>query len=135
MSVPSDTVTDTKWVSAGVPVGLSDHTLGTHVAPAAVALGAHLVEKHFTLDRTMRGPDHPFAVEPKKVDKPWGHELVWALTEDYCGKLLFVKAGESLSLQFHRKKDESWLEFVNASMVSVNPALGNIRGGAVGKSA
>jgi mannose-6-phosphate isomerase len=50
----------------------------------------------------------PFAVEPTKVDKPWGWELIWARTEDYCGKLLFVKAGESLSLQFHREKDESW---------------------------
>jgi mannose-6-phosphate isomerase len=50
----------------------------------------------------------PFAVEPTKVEKPWGHELIWALTDDYCGKLLFVKAGESLSLQFHRQKDESW---------------------------
>lgn len=50
----------------------------------------------------------PFAVEPTKVDKPWGYELIWALTDDYCGKLLFVKAGESLSLQFHRQKDESW---------------------------
>jgi len=51
----------------------------------------------------------PFAVEPTKVDKPWGHELIWALTDDYCGKVLFIKAGESISLQFHRKKDESWL--------------------------
>ena len=50
-----------------------------------------------------------FAFEPTKVDKPWGHELIWALTDDYCGKILFVKAGESLSLQFHREKDESWL--------------------------
>ena len=50
-----------------------------------------------------------FAVEPTKIDKPWGYELIWALTDDYCGKLLFVKAGESLSLQFHREKDESWL--------------------------
>jgi mannose-6-phosphate isomerase-like protein (cupin superfamily) len=50
-----------------------------------------------------------FAVEPRKVDKPWGHELIWALTDEYCGKILFVKAGESLSLQFHREKDESWL--------------------------
>jgi mannose-6-phosphate isomerase len=50
----------------------------------------------------------PFAFEPTKVDKPWGYELIWALTDDYCGKLLFVKAGESLSLQFHRQKDESW---------------------------
>jgi mannose-6-phosphate isomerase len=50
-----------------------------------------------------------FGVEPTKVDKPWGHELIWALTDAYCGKILFVKAGESLSLQFHREKDESWL--------------------------
>ena len=50
-----------------------------------------------------------FAIEPTRVDKPWGYELIWALTDDYCGKILFVKAGESLSLQFHREKDESWL--------------------------
>lgn len=49
-----------------------------------------------------------FAFEPTKVEKPWGYELIWALTDDYCGKLLFIKAGESLSLQFHREKDESW---------------------------
>jgi mannose-6-phosphate isomerase len=47
--------------------------------------------------------------EPRKVEKPWGHELIWAHTEQYVGKALFVKAGESLSLQFHREKDESWL--------------------------
>jgi sialic acid synthase SpsE len=51
----------------GVPVGLSDHTLGIHVAPAAVAMGASLVEKHFTLDRASRGPDHSFAVEPSEL--------------------------------------------------------------------
>jgi mannose-6-phosphate isomerase len=50
-----------------------------------------------------------FAFEPRRVDKPWGYELIWALTDDYCGKILFVRAGESLSLQFHREKDESWL--------------------------
>jgi hypothetical protein len=37
-----------------------------------------------------------FAFESRRVDKPWGHELIWALTEDYCGKVLFVRAGESL---------------------------------------
>ena len=50
-----------------------------------------------------------WAFEPRKVEKPWGHELIWAETERYVGKVLFVKAGESLSLQFHRIKDESWL--------------------------
>ena len=48
-------------------------------------------------------------VEPRRVEKPWGWELVWAETEDYVGKLLFVKTGESLSLQYHEVKDESWL--------------------------
>src|SRR5262249_32703050 len=51
----------------GVPVGLSDHSLGIHVATAAVALGACMIEKHFTLDRTLPGPDHPFAVEPGEL--------------------------------------------------------------------
>ena len=50
-----------------------------------------------------------FAVEPRRVEKPWGWELVWAETEDYVGKLLFVRAGQSLSLQYHQVKDESWL--------------------------
>ena len=55
-----------------------------------------------------------FATDPTKVDKPWGYELIWALTDDYCGKILFIKAGESMSLQFHREKDESWLVHVVA---------------------
>src|ERR671932_1003043 len=50
-----------------------------------------------------------WAVEPRKVEKPWGYELIWAETEQYVGKVLFVRAGESLSLQFHNVKDESWL--------------------------
>jgi mannose-6-phosphate isomerase len=49
-----------------------------------------------------------FATDPEKVDKPWGHELIWSVTEQYAGKILFVRAGESLSLQFHTVKDESW---------------------------
>ena len=48
-----------------------------------------------------------FAVEVKRVEKPWGYELVFAATERYCGKVIFVKAGEQLSLQFHRSKDET----------------------------
>jgi mannose-6-phosphate isomerase len=48
-----------------------------------------------------------FAVDVKRIEKPWGYELVWATTDRYCAKLLFVKAGESLSLQFHRRKDET----------------------------
>jgi mannose-6-phosphate isomerase-like protein (cupin superfamily) len=49
-----------------------------------------------------------YAFESRRVEKPWGWELIWALTDRYCGKLLFVRSGESLSLQYHEAKDESW---------------------------
>jgi mannose-6-phosphate isomerase len=49
-----------------------------------------------------------WAFEPRRVEKPWGWELIWAVADQYVGKVLFVKAGESLSLQFHNEKDESW---------------------------
>lgn len=51
----------------GFPVGYSDHTLGIAVCPAAVAMGAVVLEKHFTLDRTMAGPDHMASLEPDKL--------------------------------------------------------------------
>src|SRR4051795_10795088 len=65
-------------------------------------MNEHLISPNF-------GGLSEFATDPTKVEKPWGWELIWALTDDYCGKILFVRAGESLSLQFHREKDESWL--------------------------
>jgi mannose-6-phosphate isomerase len=49
-----------------------------------------------------------WAFDARRVEKPWGWELIWADTELYVGKVLFVRAGESLSLQFHNEKDESW---------------------------
>jgi N,N'-diacetyllegionaminate synthase len=51
----------------GVPVGFSDHTEGIAVGIGGAALGMELIEKHFTLDRTMEGPDHPFAIEPDEL--------------------------------------------------------------------
>ena len=51
----------------GVPIGLSDHTLGTAVATASAALGASVVEKHFILDRAAGGPDAPFSLEPPEL--------------------------------------------------------------------
>jgi N-acetylneuraminate synthase/N,N'-diacetyllegionaminate synthase len=50
-----------------LPVGYSDHTSGITVPIAATALGACSIEKHFTLDRTLPGPDHPFALEPDEL--------------------------------------------------------------------
>ena len=44
---------------------------------------------------------------PRRVDKPWGHELIWVLTDRYCGKVIVIETGRRLSLQYHERKDES----------------------------
>jgi sialic acid synthase SpsE len=51
----------------GCIVGYSDHTLGDHIACAAVANGAKVIEKHYTLDRSSKGPDHKFAIQPEEL--------------------------------------------------------------------
>jgi sialic acid synthase SpsE len=51
----------------GTPVGLSDHSWGIHLPVAARALGACVIEKHYTMSRTLKGPDHPFAIEPGEL--------------------------------------------------------------------
>ncbi len=45
--------------------------------------------------------------EVTRVEKPWGYELIWAHTDRYVGKILHINAGESLSLQYHERKDET----------------------------
>jgi N,N'-diacetyllegionaminate synthase len=52
-----------------LPVGYSDHTMGCEVAVAAVALGASIIEKHFTLDRNLPGPDHKASLEPQELKR------------------------------------------------------------------
>ena len=47
------------------------------------------------------------AFPPRRVDKPWGFELIWAHTDRYVGKILHIERGEALSLQYHRVKDET----------------------------
>ena len=62
-----------------------------------------------------------FAFPPRRVEKPWGWELIWAESEDYVGKLLFVLAGQALSLQFHRQKDESWYVYEGRAELEIGP--------------
>ena len=47
------------------------------------------------------------AFRGKRIDKPWGYELIWAHTDRYVGKILHIVAGHALSLQYHRHKDET----------------------------
>ncbi len=58
---------DTMGAAFGLPVGYSDHTQGIHIPVAAVARGAIVIEKHFTLDRTLPGPDHNASLEPEEL--------------------------------------------------------------------
>jgi mannose-6-phosphate isomerase len=47
------------------------------------------------------------AFAPRRVPKPWGEELIWALTDRYCGKIITIETGRRLSLQYHESKDEA----------------------------
>lgn len=46
-------------------------------------------------------------MQTTRVEKPWGHEVIWASTDRYVGKILHVRAGHALSLQYHERKDET----------------------------
>lgn len=52
---------------------------------------------------------------PRRVDKPWGHELIWAHTDRYVGKLLVIETGRRLSLQYHEVKDE-WIRVLSGRL-------------------
>jgi mannose-6-phosphate isomerase len=58
---------------------------------------------------------------PYRVEKPWGYELIWALTDRYVGKILHVKAGHVLSLQYHNRKDETMHVFSGELILRTRP--------------
>jgi mannose-6-phosphate isomerase len=63
----------------------------------------------------------------RRVDKPWGHELIWAHTDRYVGKLLVIEAGRRLSLQRHLVKDESIYVASGRLRLTLEDDLGGIR--------
>jgi pseudaminic acid synthase len=110
-----------------VPVGLSDHTLGTASAVAAVALGACIIEKHFTLSRSAPGPDSAFSMEPQEFKA-----MVEAIriTEKALGKESYEIYGEQVKSLAHRRslyvvKDVKAGEvFTEENVRSIRPANG-----------
>ena len=88
-------VMDTLKHTFNLLVGYSDHTLGTHIPSAAVGRGACVIEKHFTISRKLKGPDHSYAIEPKElqsmiknireVEKSLGSPIKKMLDEEKSG--------------------------------------------------
>ena len=64
---------------------------------------------------------------PRRVEKPWGHELIWADTDRYVGKILHVRAGHALSLQYHERKDETIHVLRGRMRFTVGPAADRLR--------
>ncbi len=60
-----------------------------------------------TDDNKSKAADASGRVDLRIVEKPWGHETIWARTDRYVGKVLHIKAGQALSVQYHNKKDET----------------------------
>jgi mannose-6-phosphate isomerase len=65
-------------------------------------------------------------LKPRRVDKPWGHEIWWAHTPEYAGKILVIGAGHALSLQLHREKDESSYLFSGRLRLVAGPTEGDL---------
>jgi len=111
----------------GLPVGLSDHTLGTAVPVAAVALGACIVEKHFTLSRSVPGPDSSFSLEPHEFKA-----MVEAIhiTEKALGKVNYsITEKEAASKVFRRslfvvKDIKAGEKFSSENVRSIRPGYG-----------
>ncbi len=68
----------------------------------------------------------PGAIETRLVDKPWGSELIWALTDRYCGKLITIETGRRLSLQYHVQKDEAILVLTGRLLLHIEDDAGEM---------
>jgi mannose-6-phosphate isomerase len=63
---------------------------------------------------------------PRKTEKPWGYELLFALTDKYAGKMLYVKQGHRLSLQYHEKKEESLYIYQGKALIEIEGENGEL---------
>jgi N-acetylneuraminate synthase len=111
----------------GVPVGLSDHTLGFEVPVVAVSLGACIIEKHFTLSRSQSGPDSAFSLEPQEFA---GMVNAIRIAERAVGKVHYgVSETEAKSRAFRRslfavKDISAGEEFTEENVRSIRPECG-----------
>lgn len=111
----------------GVPVGYSGHERGIPITVAAVAMGARIIERHFTLDRTMKGPDHAASIEPHGLETLVRHLRA---VEEAMGDKKYTNQGELLARETLGKaltwaRDHAAGETVNAtSFCAMSPGYG-----------
>jgi mannose-6-phosphate isomerase-like protein (cupin superfamily) len=74
-----------------------------------------------------QGEDQVAVAVETRVDKPWGYELRWAITDRYLGKVLHINSGEALSLQYHNRKDESILVISGTMDLDLDDEQGVLR--------
>jgi sialic acid synthase SpsE len=93
-------------------IGLSDHTTSTLTPALAVAAGAKVIEKHYTLDRNLQGPDHPFALEPNELKEMMNNiasaeQMMGTIKSEYSdSEINFTKARRSVVAKTNIKKGE-----------------------------
>ena len=109
----------------GMITGLSDHTMGTTVATTSVALGACLIEKHFTLSRSEKGPDSEFSLEPQELKQLCiDTKIAWLAlgNSGYC-----KKPAEESSIKF--RKSVYFVKDINAGDIITKDCVRRIRPG------
>ena len=94
--------------ATGLPVGLSDHTMGSFAAPLAVAVGATTLEKHITLDRSLDGPDHAASMDPESF-------------RDYCALIRSAESALGTGVKAAASAEHQVIAVVRRSIVTTGP--------------
>jgi mannose-6-phosphate isomerase len=74
-----------------------------------------------------RTPEEAVMQTVKKIEKPWGHELLWAQTADYAAKVLHIEQGHKLSLQYHERKEETILLYTGRMLLVLEDEAGRFQ--------
>ena len=78
-------------------------------------------------ERVDRDSPQSVVASPRRIEKPWGYELIWAQTDEYVGKVVHVRAGEALSLQFHEEKDETLFLLRGQVTLEIGPGVNSLQ--------
>ena len=78
-------------------------------------------------ERTDRDSPQSVVASPRRIEKPWGYELIWAQTDEYVAKVVHVRAGEALSLQFHEEKDETLFLLRGQVTLEIGPGVNSLQ--------